>query len=51
MTYNKVINQEVQHPVEHHVSASARRITEQLLRHEFAEGRVEEINDFRDYLR
>ena len=51
MPYNKVINQEIEHPIEYHVSPSARRITEQLLRHNIAERLVEEINNLCYYLR
>ena len=51
MPYNKVINQEIQYPIEYHVSTSARRITEQLLRHNIAERLVEEIYNLCNYLR
>lgn len=43
MTYDEVVNQEIEHPVEHHVSTAAGGITEQLFRHHFAERRIEEI--------
>ena len=51
MAYNKVIDQEIEDPIEDHVSASARGITKELFRHDFAERRIEKIDYFRYYLR
>ena len=51
MAYNKVINQEIEDPIEDHVSSSARGITKQLFRHDLAERRIEKIYYFRYYLR
>ena len=51
MADNKVINQEIEDPIEHEVAPSARGITEQLLRHDSAERPIEKIDDFGYYLR
>ena len=51
MPDNKVINQEIEHPIEDHISPAARRITKHLFRHNFAERGIEEIYDFGYYLR
>ena len=51
MPNDEIVNQEIKHPVEYHVPASARRIAEQLLRHDSPERRIEKVNDFRYYLR
>ena len=51
MPYNKVINEEIEDPIEDHVSSSAGSVAEELLRHPLAKRRIEEINYFRDYLR
>ena len=50
MTYNKIINEKIQHPVQNHVPSAARRITKQLLRHPFFERMIEKINYFRNKL-
>ena len=51
MAYNKVIDQEIEDPIEDHISSSAGSITKELLRHDFAERRIEKIDYFRYYLR
>ena len=51
MADDEVVNQEVEYPVEDHVSSAAGRVTEQLFRYQIAERTVEKINDFSDYLR
>ena len=51
MADNKVINEEIEDPIEHEVAPSARGITEQLLRHDSAERPIEKIDDFGYYLR
>lgn len=48
--YNKVIDQEVEYPVQHQITASAGGIAEQLLRHYLPERRIEKINDPSYYL-
>ena len=48
---NKVINQEIEYPIEYHIPPSARRITKHLFRHDLAERGIEEIDDFSYYLR
>ena len=51
MAYNKVIDQEIEDPIEDHISSSAGSITKELLRHKIAERRIEKIDYFRYYLR
>lgn len=51
MPDDEVIDQEIEHPVEHKVSASAGSIAKELLRHDFAERGIEEIDNLCDYLR
>jgi len=51
MAYNKIIDQEIEDPVQDHVSSSAGCITEDLFWNPFLERPVEEINYFGDYLR
>lgn len=51
MAYNKVIDEEVKHPIEYHIPSSASRIAEQLFRYPFGERTVEEIDYTSDYLR
>ena len=50
MADDEVIDEEIEDPVEYHVSSSAGRIAEELFRHDFAERRVEKIDYFRDQL-
>ena len=51
MAYNKVIDQEIEDPIEDHISASAGSITKELFRHKIAERCIEKIDYFRYYLR
>ena len=48
MTDDEIVDQEIENPVEHHVSTAASCITENLFRYQTAERAVEKINDFRD---
>lgn len=41
-----VVNQEIQHPVKHHIPPAASGITKQLLGDELAEREIEKINNF-----
>ena len=51
MADNEVVDQEIEHPVEHEVSSSAGCVTEELLRHKVPEGRIEKIYYFGNYFR
>ena len=51
MAYNEVIDEEIEDPVQDHVSSSARGVTEDLFWNPFSERPVEEINYFGYYLR
>lgn len=51
MSYNEIINKEIENPVKDKVSSSAGGIPKQLLRYPFGEGTIEKINDFCYYLR
>ena len=51
MAYNKVINQEIEYPIEYHIPSSASSITKELFRHNLAERRIEKIDYFRYDLR
>lgn len=51
MPDDEVVDQEIEHPVEHKVSASTSGIAKELLRHDFAERGIKEIYYFGDYLR
>ena len=51
MSYNKVVCDEIQEPVQHKVAAAARSVTEQLTRHPFLKRMIEIIDYFRHYLR
>ena len=46
VSYNKVIDEEIEHPVEDEVSPSAGGITEELLRHPVGERTIEKVYDF-----
>ena len=41
-----VVNQEIQHPVKHHISPAASGISKQLRGYKFAEREIEKINNF-----
>ena len=48
MTYDKIIDDEVQHPVQNHVASAACSVIKHLLRHPFFERMIEKINYFRN---
>ena len=50
MPDNEVINQEIEHPIEDHISPAARRITKHLFRHNLAERGIKKVNYFGDKL-
>ena len=51
MPYNEVVNNEVKHPVETHITSSTSTITEELLRAYLSERAIEEIYYFSDKTR
>lgn len=42
---DEVVDQEIEHPVQHHVPTAAGRITKQLFGHQFPKRRIEKIYD------
>ena len=50
MTNDEVINQEIEHPIQHHVSTATSCITEELRREPSAERTIEKVNNFRYYM-
>ncbi len=51
MTYNKIINEEIENPIQNHVSSAACRIPKKLLGKQFLEGFIEEIYNFCNKIR
>ena len=50
MPDDKVIDEEIEDPIEHEVTSSAGCVTEELLRHDLTERRIEKIDDFSQYV-
>lgn len=46
MPDTEIVNQKIQHPIQHHISAAAHSIAEYLLRHKSTERSIEKIDDF-----
>ena len=51
MTYDKIVNKEIQYPVQNHIWSPARRIAKELLRNDIPERFIEKIYNLRNKMR